>query len=213
MTTQTRHSAKPAAKAAPAKTAAKAAVTEDKKAAAPAPAEPELKETIVVDLEPVEAVEKATEAVEQAAEEAVKAAVSTGEQLVAASREQVGKASAAFEQGYGDFAAIQKQALDAFIQTGTILAKGAEDLGKAYLSLVQEAAATNTEAVQAMFTARTLQEVVDLQSEYARKAIDRSVVEGGKLSEMTLKIASDAVGPIQAQFSSAVEKALKPLAA
>lgn len=203
MTTQTKNSAKSAPKAAAAKVAPKPA---EKAAAAPAKPEVEVKETIVVALEPVEAVEKATE-------EAVKTVVETSEQFVAATQEQVEKASAALAEGYDEFAAIQKEGLDAWIKASTILAKGAEDLSKAYFAIAQDAAATNSEAAQALLAAKSLQEIVDLQSEFARKAFDKSVAEGTKISELSLKIANEAFGPIQVQLSTAVEKAMKPLAA
>lgn len=222
MTTQTKSSAKPAPKAASAKTVAKPAEkTVEKTTAAPAkPAEKpvetaaatpaktatEVKETIVVALEPVAAAEKATE-------EAVKTAVSTGEQFVASAQEQIEKAGIAFTEGYDEFAVIQKDGLDAWIKAGTILAQGVEDLSKAYFALAQETAASGSETAQAILAAKSLQEIVDLQNDFARKAFDKSVAESQKLSELSMKIANEAFGPLQAQFNTAVEKAFKPLAA
>jgi len=222
MTTQTKSSAKPAPKAASAKTAAKPAEKPVEKvaaapakpaekpaetaAAAPAKSANEVKETIVVALEPVAAAEKATE-------EAVRTAVSTGEQFVASAQEQIEKAGVAFTEGYDEFAVIQKDGLDAWIRAGTILAKGAEDLSKAYFTLAQEAAASSSETARAIFAAKSLQEVVDLQNDFARNAFDKSIAESQKISELSIQIANEAFGPLQAQFNVAVEKALKPLAA
>ena len=69
----------------------------------------------------------------------------------------------------------------------------------------------NSEAATALLAARSLQEVVDLQSKIVRTSIDKSVDESGKLSEMSLKIASEAFEPLQKQISVAVAAAMKPL--
>lgn len=221
MTTQTRSSAKSAPKAATKPVAAKAA---PKPAAAKAEAKPAEK-TVEQQVETVadaataaadDAKERVVVSIDQAekvAEEAVKSAVETGDQITAATREQVEKANAALVKGYDEFAAIQKQGLDAWIKAGTVLAKGAEDLSKTCLALAQETAASNSEAAQAMLRAKSLEEIVELQSEFARKSFDRSVADGTKISELSLKIANEAFGPLQEQFNAAVEKAMKPLAA
>jgi phasin family protein len=142
----------------------------------------------------------ASETVEQAVEQAVETV-----------KEQVDKASAAATQGYDDFTALQKNAFDALVRSGEILAKGAEALGKEYFAFAQDSATANSEAAKSLLTARSLQEVVDLQSRIVRVNFDKSVDESGKLSEMSLKIASEAFEPLQKQISVAVEAAMKPL--
>lgn len=221
MTTQTRNSTKSAPKAAAKPAAAKAA---PKPAAAKAAAKP-VEKTVEQQVETVadaataaadDAKERVVVSIDQAekvAEEAVKSAVETGDQITAATQAQVEKANAALVKGYDEFAEIQKQGLDAWIKAGTVLAKGAEDLSKTCLALAQETAASNSEAAQAMLRAKSLEEIVELQNEFARKAFDRSVADGTKISELSLKIANEAFGPLQEQFSVAVEKAMKPLAA
>jgi len=157
---------------------------------------------------------KTTKAASKAADTAVftaAAASETVEQAVQATREQVEKASAAATQGYGDFTAFQKDAFDALVRSSEILARGAEALGKEYFSFAQHTATANSEATKALLAARSLQEVVDLQSKMVRTNFDKSVDEGGKISEMSLKIASDAFEPLQKQISVAVETAMKPL--
>jgi phasin family protein len=144
----------------------------------------------------------ASDTVEQAVEQAVEVA-----------KEQVEKASVAATQGYGDFAALQKEAFDALVRSSEILARGAEALGKEYFAFAKDSATANSEAAKALLTARSLQEVVDLQSKMVRTNFDKSVDESGKLSEMSLKIASEAFEPLQKQISVAVEAAIKPLSA
>lgn len=148
-----------------------------------------------------------------AAAPAAAVASETVEQAVEAVKEHVEKAGAAATQGYGDFAALQKDAFDALVRSGEILARGAEALGKEYFAFAQDSAAANSEAAKALLAARSLQEVVDLQSKAVRTNFDKSVDEGGKLSEMSLKIAGEAFEPLQKQISVTVEAAMKPLSA
>ena len=108
-------------------------------------------------------------------------------------------------------AALQKDAFDALVRSSEILARGAEALGKEYFAFAQDTATANSEAAKALLAARSLQEVADLQSRIVRTNIDKSVDESGKLSEMSLKIASEAFEPLQKQISVAVEAAIKPL--
>jgi phasin family protein len=140
------------------------------------------------------------------------AAEETVEQAIEAATGQVEKATAAVTQGYGDFAALQKDAFDALVRSGEILAKGAEALGKEYFAFAQKAAEANNEAAKAMMAATSVTEFVQLQSDFFRINLDKSVDESSKLSEMSLKIASEAFEPLQKQMTAAVEAGMKPLA-
>lgn len=151
--------------------------------------------------------------VEDTAEITAEVLVETIDQTVDAAKEQVEKASAAAVAGYDDFAAFQKNSMEAFVASGAILAKGLEALGREYFAFAEEAVEVNSKTAKALLTAKSLKEVVELQSGFARNAFDKSLSESGKLSEMSVRIATDAIEPVQKQFTVAVEAALKPLAA
>jgi phasin family protein len=152
-----------------------------------------------------------TKAAPKAAAPAVEAAAETYEQVVATAKDQAEKAGVAVTQGYGDFAAFQKEGFEALVKAGEILARGAEALGKEYFAFAQDAAEANGEAAKALLAAKSVKEVVELQSEFIRISLDKSVDESGKLSEMSLKIASEAFEPLQKQVTAAVEAGMKPL--
>ena len=143
------------------------------------------------------------------AQAATKVTPETYEQVVETTRAQVEKANEAVVKGYDTFTAFQKDGVDALIKAGTIWAKGAEDLGKAYFAIAQENAEAGSEAAKALLSAKSLEEVVDLQGEIARKSFDKSLSEGVKLSELSLKVANEAFQPIQRQLTAAIETAVK----
>lgn len=143
------------------------------------------------------------------AEEAVKVTTETYEKVVDTTKAQVEKANEAVAKGYDQLAEIQKEGIDAFIKAGEIWAKGAEDLGKAYFALAQDAAESSSEAAKAFLTAKSLKDVVDLQGEFARMTFDKSLSESKKLSELSIKVVNEALQPIQKQIAATWEKAGK----
>jgi phasin family protein len=138
-----------------------------------------------------------TQSKTKAAPKTAEAPVEAFEQVVETTKAQVEKANEAVVKGYDEFAALQKESVDALIKASAIWAKGAEDFGKAYLALAQETAEANSEAAKALFSAKSFDEAIELQGEIARKSFDKSLSEGTKLSELSLKVANEAFQPIQ----------------
>lgn len=160
----------------------------------------------------VEAGKEAAEAVAKAGNN-VAAAAAGYDQAVAMTKERVEKTSKAVFQGYGDFSSVGQENMDAVVQSGTIYAKGVETIGREVMSFAKAAVDNNVAATKAMFGAKSLREVVDLQNELTRKTFDRFLAEYGKLTEMSVKLATDASEPIQTRVKTTVEKAVKPVRA
>lgn len=146
-------------------------------------------------------------------EDAVAAGKQTVEQAVAATKEQVEKASTAALQGYDEMASVNKDTMDAYAKAGNVVAKGMEDLGKTLFAFAQSQAEANVEAAKSLMGAKTINDVMEIQSELARSQFDAFVAESTKVSEMTMKVANEAGEPIQAQLTVVVEKMMKPAAA
>jgi phasin family protein len=113
-------------------------------------------------------------------------------------------------KGYEDFAAFGKANLEAFVQANTLFAKGIESLSKEVVSLAQSSLESSTAATKAMFAAKTLKDVVELQADFAKTSFEKLVANSTKLGEMTVKLATDSAAPIGARVTAASEKALKP---
>jgi phasin family protein len=135
------------------------------------------------------------------------------DQVLGATREQLEKASVSAFKAYEEFSKFQKDNYDAYLAASTIFAKGAENVGKAWMSLTQEAMENAAQTAKALLGAKTLREAVDLQSDFAKSSFDKIVAEGTKLSELSVKVANEAFAPLNARVNVAVEKMLKPVAA
>ena len=155
-------------------------------------------------------VEQAVTASKETVEKVVKASTESYEQAYNMTKDQMEKASKSLIQGYDELTEMTQKNVEAFMKAGNIWAKGYEDLGKAYFSFAQEAAECSAEVAKAMMKAKTLQDVIDVHTDYAKKRFDHLVAEGTKMSEMSVKVATDAMQPLQQQFDSAVSTLVKP---
>lgn len=179
----------------------------------------------------VPAPEQAVEAAVAVGQQAVEAAVAAGketvdavkagtaaatkgyDEAVAATKANVEKASEAAFKGYDDIKGQGKDNLDAVVRANSVLAKGVETLGQEMIGFATASVAAQVAAAQALAGAKTFQVVIELQNTYARASFDQFVAESARLSELTLKVASETAEPLQARVKHTVETLFKPLAA
>ncbi len=142
-------------------------------------------------------------------EKAVQAATEAAERAFAASKEQIEKVV----KGYDDAAKFSKASADAFVAAGTTASKGAETINAEVLAFAKSQYEDNLAATKALFGAKTLQEVIELQNGFAKSAFEAYSAHATKLSEVSAKVAQDSFAPINAQVQAVVEKFVKPMAA
>ena len=135
--------------------------------------------------------------------------VQTAETVVADAQKQVEKASKAAFKSYEDMAGFNKTAFDAFVKSGTIVAKGYEAIGKEVMTYTQTTLEANAAATKALFGVRNLRDAFDLQAEYTRASFDKAMAESAKLTEMSFNVAKDAFAPIQSQVNTAVGSVMR----
>lgn len=150
-------------------------------------------------------------------EDAVAQAKTQIEGLVKAQQEQFEKASAQVLKSYDEMTALAKENVDAVVQSGTIVAKGAEQAGKQVAAFTQSSFEKSVASSKALFAVKSLNELIELQSAYAKQTLDTIVAESTKLQELSLKITTDAIAPINARVNATVNATVsalsKPLAA
>ena len=160
-----------------AKTTATGAAAKKPATATAAAATPEV-------MEPVEATVAASkETMEAVVKAGTQAASKSYEQAVAMAQEQVEKASTSMFKGYDEVATLGKQNVDAYVESSTVFAKGMEAMGKELMSFAQSAMEANVANAKAMFGAKTVRELIDLQTDFSRSSIDSLVAESAKLTE------------------------------
>lgn len=151
----------------------------------------------------------------------VETAVKSGQDVVqknletafAMTKDQFEKAGGTMFKGFDDVAAFGKDNVEAVVTAGNIATKGWQDLGAAWFAFAKGAVDTNVAVMQAMMSVKSPQDLVNIQSSYAKSTFDSFVAEGSKFSEMGVKVTNDAMAPINARVNATVEKFSKPLAA
>ena len=105
-----------------------------------------------------------------------------------------------------DFVALGRANLEAMVRAGTILGHGLQDIGRVMIGLAQDSVAQGVDATQRLMAARTVEEVVDLQSSLARSGLSRLLADGSRLSELSVKLAQDAFAPLGERLSATVDR-------
>jgi phasin family protein len=145
-------------------------------------------ETTVTNLK--SGVEKATagfEATQTKMKEGVEKVMKTAEELVA------------FNQGN----------LEAIVKSGQIWATGMQDLSKHIAAAAQASMDESMSVFKALTGVKSLKDAFELQSSFARSALEKSLTESGKLTDASFKLTEQALAPITARVNVAVEKFAK----
>lgn len=109
-------------------------------------------------------------------------------------------------KGYEDLAANGKVTMDAWNAAGTAYGKGLEAISGEWMNFAKQMMESNVVATKAVLGAKSLNEAMDMQSEFARNSFDGMMAQSTKVGEMATKFAQDAAEPINAQFTASVEK-------
>lgn len=138
------------------------------------------------------------------------------EKVVAMNQEQIAaavKAGTDAFKGYEDFVAYGKANVDALMKANSVLVKGAQDMNKVLFGLAQSSLEDGVAATKKMLSCKSLKDVVEVQSTLAKANYKKSVDEGRKLTDMSVKLAEEISAPIASQVNETVERITKPLAA
>ncbi len=105
-----------------------------------------------------------------------------------------------------EFVAFSQGNFEAMMKAGQIWAAGVQDMHKAASATAQ----AQVEAAMGSFTAlsgvKSLKEAMDMQTSMARNSMETAMAESGKLTDASMKLAGQALAPITARVTLAVEK-------
>ncbi|WP_370190833.1 phasin family protein [Qipengyuania sp.] len=122
------------------------------------------------------------------------------------------RAKAAYDKGTEmtkDAVEFQKGNIEAFVESGKILAAGMQDMGRTYVEEAKSAAETVQEDVKKFTAIKSPTELFQLQGEIARRNFDTLVATTSKNAEAMLKLANEAFAPVSTRMSLAAEKVRK----
>lgn len=123
------------------------------------------------------------------------------------------QAKAQYEKLTNEATSSGKEGLEALVRSTNIWIKGSEDLFKTYLSLAQDTATKNSEAFKTLLACKNLNELTEAQNKLAQESFDGFMAGATKISELSVKLATEALEPINDQVSKNIRKATDAVAA
>ena len=99
-----------------------------------------------------------------------------------------------------------KDNIEAVVESGKILAGGAQDLGKTYVEEAKSAYETLTGDLKELAAVKSPTELFQLQGKIARRNFDAMVAASSKNTEAMIKLYSEAFAPISGRVNVAAEK-------
>jgi phasin family protein len=107
---------------------------------------------------------------------------------------------------------VSKANVEALVDAGKIAVEGARSLGQDVVETSREGVEKAADAVRALAEAKSASEFIQLQSEFARAQFDRFVAESSRLTENFVKLAGEAIQPIQTRATLNAERINKLVA-
>ncbi|MBJ7411558.1 MAG: TIGR01841 family phasin [Phenylobacterium sp.] len=137
---------------------------------------------------------------------AAEAAKSTVEQFTTASnvafKEGVEKSLAALNE----MNTHSKKNLEAMVASATASAKGAEALGAQAMAFSKAVFDTQVSAAKSLAGAKSVQEVVELQTAFAKSALETYMAQFGAMSETVSSSVKESMKPLNERVTAVVEK-------
>ncbi|MEO9188604.1 MAG: phasin family protein [Acetobacteraceae bacterium] len=105
-----------------------------------------------------------------------------------------------------EFMAFGQGNFEAMVKSGQIWATGLQDLGKQVAATAQAHIEETMSAFKAIAGAKTVKDAFEVQTSLARTAIEKTLAESSRLTESSIKLTEQALAPVTARVTLAVEK-------
>ncbi|MBX3479223.1 MAG: TIGR01841 family phasin [Caulobacter sp.] len=108
--------------------------------------------------------------------------------------------------GLNEINAHSKKNLEAVVASVTAATKGAESLGAQAMAYSKKAMEDQVSAAKALSGAKSVQEAMELQTSWAKSAMELYMAEMGKMGETVAAAVKDSMKPLNERVTATVEK-------
>ena len=172
----------------------------------PTPSPLAAEKAVSVDSKPIaQGVTKMTDTVKATAEKTAKVTAEKATEFFADVREKATEAAEKGKKLAAEAVGFNKANVEAVLEAGKIVAKGAQELGKANIEFAKKNFEEVQVAVKEMTAVKSPTDFVKLQGEFARKGFDIAVAQGSKNTEAMVKLVSDMFQPISNRIAATTE--------
>jgi phasin family protein len=126
--------------------------------------------------------------------------------------DQMTKTTEGFYKGTEDAVEFSRGNVEAFTKATQTYITGLQDLSRQAFAMMQGMSEQSVANAKAFSGVKSLKEAAELQTGFAKSTLEKSVAETTKLNEAAFKLAEQAVAPLAARWTLAMEKMTKPVA-
>ena len=96
--------------------------------------------------------------------------------------------------------------MEALLKASQIFATGLQDISKHVAASTKHSSEEYVAFTKSLMGVKSVKEAVDLQSGFAKASVEKAVAETSKITDASVKLAEQAIAPLTARMTLAVEK-------
>ena len=103
---------------------------------------------------------------------------------------------------FEDFQKFSKQQMNTVSTLASTVTKGLQDIAAESTDYSKKAFAANTEVVEKLLGAKSVETAIQIQTEYAKSAYEGFVAQASRINELFVKLATEAFKPVENAIAS-----------
>lgn len=108
---------------------------------------------------------------------------------------------------------LGRENIAALAKSNLALSEGMQAIGREILTYARSSLESASQTAAALLEAKTLDEVIQLNTDLAKSSLEALLARSAKLSEMGVSIANEALAPLGGRMEATFAKLAKPAAA
>lgn len=104
-------------------------------------------------------------------------------------------------KGFEEFQKVGKDGFDAYVRSFGEMNKGFQAIAAEFTDYSKKAFEDSTKAFEQLAGAKSFEQAIEIQSQFAKKAYEGYMAEMSKIGEMYVGLAKDAYKPVEAAMA------------
>ena len=105
-------------------------------------------------------------------------------------------------KGFEEFQKVGKDGFDAAVRSFGEMNKGFQAIAAEVTDYSKKAFAANTQVVEKLLGAKSVETAIQIQTEYAKSAYEGFVAQASRINELVVKLATEAFKPVETAIAN-----------